>query len=118
MQTPPAGRCNRCAAWSCVEKILQLAQRTSAPVPPSSQSGPLSGSSCAANPSPHTRQRLARRIFVADGHQSRHLLFGDIDLAPPNSASEMSATLYLSDSAAVGFSRIAVGIRASFLEKI
>ncbi len=66
------------AAWSWVEKMLQLAQRTSAPRSHQrlNQHGGLDGHVQRAGDA-HAGQRLCRRVFLADGHQAGHFMLGD-----------------------------------------
>ncbi len=72
------------AAWSCVEKMLQLARRTFAP-------SATIVSVCTTvwiaymkrTRHSYAGQRLARGVFIADRHQPGHLPFGDIDLLAP-----------------------------------
>ena len=68
------------AAWSWVEKMLQLAQRTSAPRLDQrlNEHGRLNGHVQRAGDA-HAGQGLGRGILVADGHQARHLVLGDGD---------------------------------------
>ena len=69
------------AAWSCVEKMLQLAQRTSAPsaVKRLDEHGGLHGHVQRAGDA-RTRQRLAVGVLAADRHQAGHLVLGQPDL--------------------------------------
>ena len=73
------------AAWSWVEKMLQDAQRTSAP---SAFSVSISTAvwivMCSEPAMRAPLQRLLRRVLLADRHQRRHLGLGDGDfLAAP-----------------------------------
>ena len=73
------------AAWSCVEKMLQLAQRTrGAQVDQRlDQHRGLDGHVQRAGDA-HALQRLAGRVLLADGHQAGHFVLGDGDfLAAP-----------------------------------
>ena len=71
------------AAWSCVEKMLQLAQRTDAP---SSISVSMSTAvSMVMWSEPEMRTPLSgfgRAVFGADGHEAGHFLLGHFNFAP------------------------------------
>ena len=84
------------AAWSWVEKMLHELQRTVAPswTTGLDQHRGLDRHVQAADDL-RARERPGRAELLAQGHQPRHLGLGDRDLAPPQSASEMSATLLL-----------------------
>jgi hypothetical protein len=62
------------AAWSCVEKMLQVAQRTCAPSAVS-----VSISHVERTGDPRALQRLRCAEFLAQRHQARHLGLGDLD---------------------------------------
>ena len=69
------------AAWSCVEKMLQLTQRTSAP---SSVSVSMSTAVCTVMCSEPMifapASGLLRAVLLAQGHQPGHLVLGEADL--------------------------------------
>ena len=68
------------AAWSCVEKMLQLAQRTDAPRSTSVSMSTAVWMVMWSEPVTRTPgQRFGRRIFLADGHQAGHFVLGDHD---------------------------------------
>ena len=72
------------AAWSCVEKMLQLAHRTSAPssVERLDQHRGLDGHVQRARDA-GAGQRLRRPELLAQGAQAGHLVLGEVDLAAP-----------------------------------
>ena len=72
------------AAWSWVEKILQLAQRTDAPSAfRLSISTAVSTVMCNEPVMRTPGQRAAGRVFAPDGHQAGHFVLGDVNgLAP------------------------------------
>ena len=79
------------AAWSCVLKMLQLAQRTEAP---SSTSVSISTAvSIVMCSEPVTRTPFSGfcgAVLLADGHQAGHFLLGDRDfLAAPIGEAEV-----------------------------
>ena len=82
------------AAWSCVEKMLQRAQRTSAP---SATSVSISTAVWIVMCSePVMRAPLSGccgAVLLAHGHQAGHLVLGERISLRPKSASERSATL-------------------------
>ena len=68
------------AAWSWVEKILQLAQRTEAPKAARlSMSTAVSTVMCNEPVMRTPWQRLGGGVFAADGHQAGHFVLGDVD---------------------------------------
>ena len=72
------------AAWSWVEKMLQLAQRTSAPRAVSVSISTAVWIVMCREPAiraPGKRLRLA--VALAHRHQARHLVLGERDLGPP-----------------------------------
>ena len=67
------------AAWSCVEKMLQLAQRTDAPSSTSvSMSTAVSMVMCSEPVMRTPLSGLAVAVFFADGHQAGHFVLGDL----------------------------------------
>ena len=69
------------AAWSWVEKMLQDAQRTSAPSAFSvSMSTAVWMVMCSEPGDAGALQRLRGGVLLADGHQGGHLALGDGDL--------------------------------------
>jgi len=67
------------AAWSCVEKILQLAQRTDAPSSTSvSMRMAVSMVMCSEPVMRTPLSGFKGRIF-ADGHQAGHFVLGNLD---------------------------------------
>ena len=68
------------AAWSWVEKMLQLAQRTEAPKGRQAldQHGRFHGHVQRPGDA-HALERLGGGVFAADGHQTRHFVLGDVD---------------------------------------
>ena len=73
------------AAWSCVEKMLQLLQVTSAPSSRErlDQHGRLDRHVQAAGDA-GAGERLGAAVLFAQGHQAGHLVFGQLDfLAAP-----------------------------------
>ena len=73
------------AAWSWVEKMLQLAQRTSAPSSTSVSISTAVWIVMCNEPVMRTPcERFAGGVFLADRHQAGHFLLGDVDfLAAP-----------------------------------
>ena len=72
------------AAWSCVEKMLQLAQRTSAPSATRvSISTAVWMVMCSEPVIARTAQRLRLGVLAPDRHQARHLVLGELDLLAP-----------------------------------
>ncbi len=68
------------AAWSWVEKILQLAQRTEAPSAVRlSISTAVSTVMCNEPVMRTPCSGLAGGVFAADGHQAGHFVLGDVD---------------------------------------
>ena len=71
------------AAWSWVEKMLQLAQRTWAPSATSvSISTAVWTVMCSEPVTRALRQRLGARVLLAQRHQAGHLMLGQPDLVP------------------------------------
>ena len=73
------------AAWSCVEKMLQRAQRTVGAELHErlDEHRRLDGHVQRAGDA-HAGERLRRRVLFADGHQAGHFVLGDVDfLAAP-----------------------------------
>ncbi|GIX50472.1 MAG: hypothetical protein KatS3mg132_666 [Limisphaera sp.] len=70
------------AAWSWVEKMLQLAQRTDAPSSTQGldEHGRLDGHVQRAGDA-HAGQGLVRAVLGADGHEPGHFVLGDLDFA-------------------------------------
>ena len=72
------------AAWSCVEKMLHEAHRTSAP---SSTSVSMSTAvwivMCSEPEMRAPASGLAGAVLLAQGAQAGHLVLGQVDLAPP-----------------------------------
>ncbi len=69
------------AAWSWVEKMLQLAQRTSAPSAVSvSISTAVWTVMCSEPVIAGAGQRLVGGVLAAHGHQAGHLVLGQLDL--------------------------------------
>jgi len=79
------------AAWSWVEKMLQEAQRTSAPRAPGSRSARRSARSCAANGDAAPASAAWRRT-PCDRHQAGHLVLARVISLRPIAARERSAT--------------------------
>ena len=73
------------AAWSCVEKMLQLAQRTSAPSSTSVSMSTAVWMVMCSEPVMRTPlSGFAGAVLLADGHQAGHFVLGDRDfLAAP-----------------------------------
>ena len=83
------------AAWSCVEKMLQLAQRTLAPRSTRVSISTAVWMVMCSEPVMRTpASGFAWRTF-ADGHQAGHLVLGDGDLFAAPVGQPISATLYL-----------------------
>jgi len=71
------------AAWSWVEKMLQLDQRTSAPSSGFDQNGGLDGH-VEATGDARSLERFRLAVFFAEGHEAGHFILGEIDfLASP-----------------------------------
>ena len=69
------------AAWSCVEKMLQLTQRTSAPrmLQGLDEHGRLHGHVQRAHDA-GALERLVFAVLLAHGHEAGHLVLGQADL--------------------------------------
>src|SRR3954463_6303275 len=90
---PSAPTTTAAAAWSCVEKMLQLHQRTSAPRAASGSMRAAGGGERLEGARGRDRQgqragdarageRLGVAVLLAQGHQARHLVLGERDLVP------------------------------------
>ena len=96
------------AAWSCVEKMLQLAQRTDAPSSTSvSMRIAVSMVMCSEPVMRTPLSGLAGAVFLADGHQAGHFVLGDLDgLAAPFGEREVvDVVIVFGGAVAIGFAR-------------
>ena len=67
------------AAWSCVEKMLHLTQRTSAPSAVSVSISTAVWMVMCSEPAMRAPLSGCVGVFLADGHQAGHLDLGDVD---------------------------------------
>ena len=99
------------AAWSWVEKMLQEAQRTSAPSAFSVSISTAVWMVMCSEPAMRAPfSGCFAAVFLADGHQARHLGLGDRDfLAAPIGQADVL------DDVVLGFGELSCGLRHGIL---
>jgi hypothetical protein len=81
------------AAWSCVEKMLQDAQRTSAPSATSVSISTAVWIVMCSEPAMRAPFSGLRAVFLAQRHQARHFGFGDVEFLAAEIGQAISLTM-------------------------